>query len=635
MINKILIANRGEIACRIIRTCHEMGIATAAVYSEADRNSLHVELADEAIYLGGNTPQETYTNIEKIISAAQRVGAGAVHPGYGFLAENVAFAQAAIDANLNFIGPSPAAIKAVSNKKSDSLRLQGVPTLSSYSGNDQSDTALIKAANKIGYPIMIKAAAHSKGKGLWEVDSAENLPAKLISARQIAKQALGDNTLLLERMVPNARHIEVQIFGDKLGNVIAIGERECNIQRRYQPVIEESPSTLLPSRLRSTLFEIAVGIGTHLDYYSAGTVKFLVDESLHFYFIGMNTCLPIAHAITEETTGFDLVRWQIMVAEGFPLTDMDVYPAGHAIEARIYAEEPSNNFQSSSGEILHWHEPAEVRVDSGIRDGDVISENCDPLLAKVTAYGEHRQGAIRRLDYALSKYQVLGVNSNIDFLRRILMHPEHLEGNVTTDFIMQHPELITDELPIPVSVWIAAAIAKSQSSNIPTPLGHVSLHYFKHKQIGTHIALTAESPHTFTARISNQVFTVNVGSYRDGEMTLTVDNHRQKLAVIDGNQNHWWVHVGSTNYDLTWLSNPPDNHVEISLYAPTHGHVRAIHATVGQHVKTGDVLMTLQASNTEHFVTAPYHGEVLQIHQCIGTAVQAETLLLDLRPIIR
>ena len=535
----------------------------------------------------------------------------------------------------NFIGPSPAAIHAGSNKKNDSLRLKGVPTLSRYAGNDQSDAALFEAANKIGYPIMIKAAASSEGKGLWEVDSAENLPATLISARQITKQALGDDTLLVERVIPNARHIEVQIFGDKLGNIIALGERECNVQRHFQPVIEESPSSLLTSRLRSALFEIAVSIGTHLDYYSAGTVDFLLDDSLHFYFIGINTCLPVAYAITEETTGFDLVRWQIMVAEGFPLPDMDVYPAGHAIEARVYAEDPSNNFKSSNGEILHWREPAEVRVDSGVQAGDAINEIYQPLLAKVTAYGEHRQGAIRRLDYALSQFQVLGVNSNIDFLRRVLMHPDHLEGNITTDFINQHPELITDELPIPVSVWIAASIAKSQSTNIPNPAGQVSLHYFKHKQTGTHIALTPESPHSYNARISNEVFTVDVVSYQAGEMTLTVDNHRQKLAVQAGNENKWWVHVDGTSYDLTWLSNPLDNHVEISLYAPVHGHVRTISASVGEHVKTGDVLMTLQDTNAEHLVTAPYHAEVLQIHQSIGSAVQAKTLLLDLRPIIR
>ncbi|MBZ0283063.1 MAG: ATP-grasp domain-containing protein, partial [Anaerolineae bacterium] len=460
MIRKILIANRGEISCRIIRTCREMGITTVAVYSDADVKALHVEMADEAVHLGASAAKESYLNIEKIIAAAKRTGADAIHPGYGFLAENAVFAQAVVDARLIFIGPPPSAIEAMGSKRGAKLMLKGIPTVPGYTGADQSDATLIAEAEKVGYPIMVKASAGGGGKGMRQVNMPDEMPSALEAARREALQAFGDDTLILERVVRNPHHIEVQIFGDQLGNVIAVGERECTIQRRHQKIIEETPSTAMTPKLRAEMFKAAASIGSQLGYYSAGTVEFLVDDALNFYFMEMNTRLQVEHPITEETTGFDLVRWQIMVAEGFPLPDMDVYPAGHAIEVRIYAEDPANDFLPATGKILRWREPDEVRVDSGIQDGDAVSIYYDPMVAKIIAYGEHRDGAIRRLDHALSQLQLLGLRNNIAFLRRVLTHPDHVAGNITTGFIAQHPELLTDEITLPDVVLVAAGIAK-------------------------------------------------------------------------------------------------------------------------------------------------------------------------------
>ncbi len=564
MIKKILIANRGEAACRIVRTCREMGIATVAVYSDEDSQALHVEIADEAVRIGSDAAHDSYMNIDKVITAAKRTGADAIHPGYGFLAENATFAQTVTDAGLNFIGPPPHAIQAMSSKKSAKQLLKGVPGVPGYIGDDQSDTTLIKAAGKIGYPVIVKASAGRGGKGIWQVATADDFPSTLKAARQEANQAFGDDSLILEQVVPHARHIEVQIFGDKLGNVIALGERERTIQRRYQQIIEETPSPLLTLKLRMAMFEAAVSLGTQLGYYSAGTVGFLVDDAHHFYFTKMNMCLQNEHSITEETTGFDLVRWQIMVAEGFPLPDMDVYPAGHAIAVQIYAEDPTNEFLPATGEILRWREPDDVRVDAGVYDGDKISLHHDPMLATVIAYGEHRQGAIRRLDYALSKLQLLGVKNNIAFLRRILMHPDHLAGNFTSTFIAEHAEVLTDRHDVPVSAWIAAAIAKIHPQDLDSLVNNDKYvsniafrpfhERFRYGSSQTDLWLTQGKNTLFAVKIGEQHLEVELVSYQDGDMILAVDGHRQKLVILQGADDCWWVYVNGESYDLTSVS---------------------------------------------------------------------------------
>jgi acetyl/propionyl-CoA carboxylase alpha subunit len=647
MIRKLLIANRGEIACRIIRTCREMGIATVGVYSDADAQALHVEMADEAVYLGESAAKDSYLNIEKIIQAAKQTGAEAVHPGYGFLAENATFAQACIDAGLIFIGPPPSAIAAMGSKKGAKLLLKDIPTVPGYMGDDQSDEKLIAEAKTVGFPIMVKASAGGGGKGMRQVESADELPEALQAARREALQAFGDDTLILEQVVKNPRHIEVQIFGDKLGNVIALGERECTIQRRHQKIIEETPSTALTHPLRKKMFAAAASVGTQLGYYSAGTVEFLVDSDHKFYFMEMNTRLQVEHPITEETTGFDLVRWQIMVAEGFPLPDMDVYPAGHAIEVRIYAEDPSNEFLPATGEILRWQEPSEVRVDSGVRTGDVVSVHFDPMLAKVIAYGEHRDGAIRRLDHALSQLQLLGLKNNIAFLRRVLTHPQHMAGDITTGFIAEHPELLYDETAVPVTALVAAALSKN-TAPVSAEKGHrVPSGYWRNNAFSTirqefkqgdkvhRVSVSPQGEGKYQAQIGDQTYDVHLWRHEAGEMSLSVDGHRQHVSYAEGGSNDWWLHLNGQITLLTFISPLPEgNRSEAaagSLVAPMPGQIRAVNVVVGQQVQAGDVLLILEAMKMEHRIKAPYAGEVSALYYQVGQSVQADAVLLELK----
>ncbi|MBI5670355.1 MAG: ATP-grasp domain-containing protein [Chloroflexi bacterium] len=651
MIRKLLIANRGEIACRIIRTCREMGISTVAVYSDADARALHVERADEAVHIGGSPAPESYLNIEKLITAAQRTGADAVHPGYGFLAENARFAQAVIDAGLIFVGPPPGAIEAMGSKRGAKLMLKGIPIVPGYMGDDQSDARLIAEAAQIGFPVMVKASAGGGGKGMRQVNSPDELPAALAAARREAKQAFGDDTLLLEKVVTNPRHVEVQIFGDRHGNVIALGERECTIQRRHQKIIEETPSTALTPDLRAHMFEAARSIGTQLGYYSAGTVEFLVDDQKNFYFMEMNTRLQVEHPITEETTGFDLVRWQIMVAEGYPLPDMDVYPAGHAIEVRIYAEDPAHEFLPSTGAILRWREPSEVRVDSGVRTGDTVSVYYDPMLAKVIAYGEHRDGAIRRLDHALAELQLLGLRNNIAFLRRVLTHPDHLAGNITTGFIAQHPELLADDDPLPPAALVAAAITRATvGARHAVPLPNDGRVYwrnnayrpirerFKHGTDVYDVLLTPAASDSYTAQVGDQTYAVQVWARSDDgeDITLSLDGHRRQVTVVQGDNDTCWVHFNGYSVALMWLSPLPEGRraaeAEGSLHAPMPGQIRAVTVQVGQKVNLGDVLVILEAMKMEHRIKAPYAGEIVAIHYQVGQSVPVDAVLLELRP---
>ncbi len=659
MIHKILIANRGEIACRIIRTCREMGIRTVAVYSDADAQALHVELADEAVHLGPSPARDSYLHIEKLVAAARRTGADAVHPGYGFLAENAAFAQACIDAGLIFIGPSPSAIAAMGSKRGAKLMLKGIPTVPGYTDEDQSNARLIAAADEIGFPIMVKASAGGGGKGMRQVSAADELPEALNAARREALQAFGDDTLILEKVVRNPRHIEVQIFGDQSGQVIALGERECTIQRRHQKIIEETPSPIMTPELREKMLEAAVSIGQQLNYTSAGTVEFLVDDELNFYFMEMNTRLQVEHPVTEETTGVDLVRWQIMVAEGHPLPDTDIYPAGHAIEVRIYAEDPATDFLPAIGTILHWQPPADVRVEAGIRSGDAVSQYYDPMVAKIIAYGEHRGGAIRRLDHALSQLQLLGLRNNIAFLRRVLLHPDHLAGNFTTAFISQHPELLSENESPPPAAMVAAAIMKSggpqfadfvpASKSRPTSMaGSMAQHWrnnafrplrqeFTFAGQAYAVGLTPQGSGQYQATINGTTYAVQVWSADEVRLSLSLDGHRQSVTVVEGGNNEWWLHINGQAHALKWLSPLPEagrsKVAEGSLHAPMPGQVRLVNIIVGQQVNEGDVLMILEAMKMEHRIKAPYRGEVKVVYFQTGQQVQADAVLLELTPL--
>jgi acetyl-CoA carboxylase biotin carboxylase subunit len=472
---KILVANRGEIAVRIMRACNEMNIATVAVYSDADRAALHTRVADEAVHIGASSPRESYLNIEKIIDAAKKTNADAIHPGYGFLAENAEFAQAVNDAGIVFIGPSPFSIRAMGDKAEARARMMksGVPVVPGFQDADDEES-LARAAGEIGYPILIKAAAGGGGKAMRVVGTASDFTEALAAARREAQHAFGDARVILEKFVPNARHIEFQILADKFGNTVHLFERECSIQRRHQKIIEETPSPLLDDALREKMGNAAVAAARAVNYENAGTIEFIVNpDTRDFYFLEMNTRLQVEHPITELTTGLDLAQWQIRIAQGERYGERSVWQRGHAIECRIYAEDPANHFLPSTGRVLDLELPAQpnVRVDSGIARGDEVATFYDPLLVKLIAYAETRDAAIAKMQNALREFVLLGVTTNVEFLQAVLEHPTFRAGTATTRFIEQTFAHWEPPREIPPPVLIAAAIAELEqhATNVTPP----------------------------------------------------------------------------------------------------------------------------------------------------------------------
>jgi len=441
MFKKILIANRGEIAIRIIRACRELGIQTVAVYSDADKNALHVRYADEAIHIGNSAPKESYLNADVLIRAALDSNADAIHPGYGFLSENASFAAAMASAQLTFIGPSADSIRAMGDKAESKIRMKqaGVPTVPGMEGLE-SEGGFEKAANEIGYPVLVKAAAGGGGKGMRVVNAESELSEGIESARREALNAFGDERLLIEKYVSNAHHVEFQVFGDQHGNLVHLFERECSVQRRHQKIIEETPSPLLTPELRQQMGEAGVAAAQAVGYYNAGTVEFIVDpDTLKFYFLEMNTRLQVEHPVTELVAGLDLVHWQIRIAAGepFPFLQSHFTQRGHAIECRIYAEDPANGFLPSTGKLLQYIEPhgPGIRVDSGFTIGSEVTHFYDPLLAKLIVQAENRETAIQRMQAALKEFVVHGVITNIDFLQAVISHPDFVNGEVTTRWV--------------------------------------------------------------------------------------------------------------------------------------------------------------------------------------------------------
>ncbi|MBI5963947.1 MAG: acetyl-CoA carboxylase biotin carboxylase subunit [Chloroflexi bacterium] len=448
MFNKILIANRGEIAIRIMRACRELGIKTVAVYSSADEHAQHVQLADESILLGSAAPKESYLNADALIQAALASKADAIHPGYGFLSENASFALKVESANLTFIGPSADSIRAMGDKAEAKILMKqsGVPTVPGFEGLE-SDDDFKKAAKEIGYPVLVKASAGGGGKGMRVVNAENELSEAIESARSEALNSFGDERLLIEKYLADAHHIEFQVFGDKHGNLVHLFERECSIQRRHQKIIEETPSPLLTPELREQMGQAAVAAAKAVNYYNAGTIEFIVDSQPStfnlqpFYFLEVNTRLQVEHPITELTAGIDLVQWQIRIAAGekFPFVQSDFHQHGHAIECRVYAEDPSNGFLPSTGSLLQFIEPhgPGIRVDSGFSTGSEVNHFYDPLLAKLIVHAENRETAIQRMQTALSEFVVHGVVTNIDFMQAVMAHEDFAQGKVSTRWVEQ------------------------------------------------------------------------------------------------------------------------------------------------------------------------------------------------------
>src|SRR5438270_8995615 len=464
MFTKILIANRGEIACRVIRTARRLGIATVAVYSEADRNALHVELADEAWPIGPAPARDSYLNIAAILPAARNSGAEAVHPGYGFLSQNAEFAEACEAAGIVFIGPPASAMRTMGSKAEakDLMQRHGVPLVPGYHGSDQNPVRLLDEAERIGFPVLIKASAGGGGRGMREVDSPAEFPAALAGAKREAQAAFGADRVLLEKYLVRPRHIEVQIFADRQGNTVHLFERDCSIQRRHQKVLEEAPAPGLDPERRSALAEAAVAAARAVGYVGAGTVEFIAEGG-DFFFIEMNTRLQVEHPVTEAVTGLDLVEWQIQVAAGepLPICQQDLVLQGHAIEARLYAEVPERGFLPQTGTLrgLRFPPPELARVDTGVRQGDTVSPFYDPMIAKIIVWGEDRAAAVGRLRRALAETAVLGVRTNLGFLARVAVHPEFVSGAVDTNFIERYrATLMPPGRPAPDMVLAAATV---------------------------------------------------------------------------------------------------------------------------------------------------------------------------------
>ncbi|HEY3312355.1 MAG TPA: acetyl-CoA carboxylase biotin carboxylase subunit [Anaerolineales bacterium] len=474
---KLLVANRGEIAVRVMRACRELGIRTVAVYSEADAGALHVRMADEAVLLGASPPNESYLNMDRIIAAARQSGAQAIHPGYGFLSENAAFAAAVAAAGLVFIGPPASAIRAMGDKAESKLSMQaaGVPTIPGAQGLATLDDYL-RAADRIGYPVLVKAAAGGGGRGMRVVQAPQELPEALEAARREALNAFGDERLLLEKYLQDAHHVEFQLLGDRHGSLLQLFERECSVQRRHQKIIEETPSPLMDPDLRARMSLAALDAARAVGYFNAGTVEFIVDPATReFYFLEMNTRLQVEHPVTELVVGLDLVQWQIRIAAGQPLTftQADLTQRGHAIECRLYAEDPAGGFLPATGQVLALVEPRGpgIRLDSGVALGSQVSHFYDPLLAKLIVHAEDRPAAIRRMQDALRGLVLHGITTNLDFLQSVLAHPDFQSGRVTTRWVESVFAPWAPNPQPPVEALIAAALAGTAIDPSPSTNG--------------------------------------------------------------------------------------------------------------------------------------------------------------------
>ncbi len=464
MFKKVLVANRGEIAVRIIKACQELGIKTIAIYSDVDKKALHVQLADESICLGDPTPIQSYLNISKILKSAREVGAEAIHPGYGFLAENPDFAHSCNGFGIKFIGPSFKVISLMGDKieAKKTMEKAGIPVIPGYHGVKQDNKSLIEEGKKIGFPLLVKAAAGGGGKGMRIVHTNEKLKEAIEGAKRESKSSFGDDTVFLEKYLDKPRHIEFQILADEHGNIIHLFERECSIQRRHQKIIEETPSPIMTAKLRKKMGDAAVIAAKTVGYSNAGTVEFMIDKDLKFYFMEMNTRLQVEHPITEMTTGIDLAKWQIKIASGEKLTikQKDLRQHGHAIECRIYAENPDKGFLPSIGSLEKVEVPngPNIRDDSGIYTGMKITPYYDPMLAKIITYAENRDENINKMVWALSRYVIMGVTTNISFLKNVIKHEEFKKGNITTHFIdnyFKDRSLTKDRLPIDAIIALA------------------------------------------------------------------------------------------------------------------------------------------------------------------------------------
>ena len=660
LFGKILIANRGEIACRVVRTARRLGIATVAVYSEADRHAMHVELADEAWPIGPPAAQDSYLNISAILAAARNSGAEAVHPGYGFLSENAEFAEACAAAGVVFIGPPASAIRAMGSKAAAKTLMHraGVPLVPGYHGEDQDPEHLADEAERTGFPVLIKAAGGGGGKGMRVVAEAAEFGAALAAAKREAAAAFADNRMLIEKYLPRARHIEIQIFADSQSNAVHLFERECSIQRRYQKVLEEAPAPGLDPARRRAMGKTAVTAARVVGYVGAGTVEFIADAK-RFYFIEMNTRLQVEHPVTEMVTGLDLVEWQLRVAAGeaLPCGQAELGLRGHAIEARLYAEDPERGFLPQTG-TLHGlrFPPAEIaRVDTGVRQGDVVTPFYDPMIAKIIVWGENRAAATERLRRALAETAVLGVATNLSMLIRLARHPEFAAAAVDTGFIDRHrDQLLPGHRPAPGRALAAAAVARlvSRAAAAGAAAAGSADPYSPWAQCGgwrlgseDHQELVfrdgaEERTIVATARAGNWQLSLGgevvsgTGERRpDGSMTVVLDGVRGHATVLDHDSEtavllagEIWPLVEIDPLAAREGADPGTGR----LTAPMPGRVTQLLVAVGDTVRRGEPLMIIEAMKMEHTVAAPVDGTVEAVRFTVGDLVEEGAELIAL-----
>jgi len=606
MITSLLIANRGEIACRIIRTAREMGIRTVAVYSDADANALHVRQADEAVHIGPSPARESYLVGDKILSAAKETGAEAIHPGYGFLSENADFAQAVIDAGLIWVGPNPDSIRAMGLKDAAKERMiaAGVPVTPGYLGEDQQPDHLKTEADKIGYPVLIKAVAGGGGKGMRRVDASADFADALVSCQREAASSFGDDRVLIEKYILSPRHIEVQVFGDSHGNVVHLFERDCSLQRRHQKVIEEAPAPGMDEDTRAAICAAAVRAAKAVDYVGAGTIEFIADASEglradRIWFMEMNTRLQVEHPVTEEITGQDLVEWQLRVASGetLPRTQDELEINGWAMEARLYAEDPAKGFLPSIGRLEAFDLGEDARVDTGVEQGADISPFYDPMIAKVIAWGEDREEARELLADALSDAIVWPVRSNAGFLVEALEHEAFAEGNVDTGLIAREGDaLMPPELPSDEALADAAAAL----------IGELPMAGFR---------LNAQSRRTDNFLLDGATIAIEHGAAEAGSEAV------DSLLIAEGGQV-WQLTPWRAAGAAAGLAG------DGAILAPMPGRVIAVDVAAGDTVTKGQKLLTLEAMKMEHGLTAPFDGVVAELNAAVGSQVQVDALLV-------
>ena len=677
MFNKILIANRGEIACRVAATAARLAIKTVAVYSDADANAKHVAACDEAVHIGGSAPKDSYLRWERIIEAAKSTGAQAIHPGYGFLSENEAFAKACAAAGLVFIGPPPAALQAM-GLKSESKRLMelaGVPLVPGYHGADQDPALLQREADRIGYPVLIKASAGGGGKGMRAVDKAEDFAAALASCQREATSSFGDDAVLIEKYVQRPRHIEIQVFGDTQGHIVYLFERDCSVQRRHQKVLEEAPAPGMTAALRQQMGEAAVAAARAVNYVGAGTVEFIVEQrtdgSMHFFFMEMNTRLQVEHPVTEAITGQDLVEWQLRVAAGQPLPckQSELRIQGHAIEARICAENPDNNFLPATGTLRVYQKPVctsferasmeggkvpAVRIDDGVRQGDAISPFYDSMVAKLIVHGNTREEALARLDVALSQTHIVGLSTNVQFLRHAVKSPSFANAQLDTALIPREAAVLFNQepvgLPMAAAAVIAQTLADEREREGADPFSRRdgwSTHGVRTRRFPMEFqggAVEAELRYLHDGAVTLQVQQADDAA--DGPLqwtrsasdrtALDVQYNGQRCTVKiyrHGEEAYVFTPQGATKIVvIDALAHAGETEAETGrLTAPMPGKVVSFAVKAGDKVTRGQALAVMEAMKMEHTIAAPADGVVQELLYAPGDQVTEGAELLTLQ----